>query len=68
LITTSIHDEDELIEYPSDPSLILDMMDGVADLMIDGGYGNNIASTVVDLRGGEAEVLRQGLGDIDQYL
>ncbi len=68
IITTSIHDDDECIEYPSDPAQIYEMMQDQADIIIDGGYGNNIASTVVDATKGEMNVVREGLGNIEEYL
>ena len=68
IITTSIHDDDEFIEYPSDPAQIYEMMQDQADIIIDGGYGNNIASTVVDATKGEMNVVREGLGNIEEYL
>ena len=63
-ISTSIHDEDEVIEYTTDPELIHEKYAHQVDLVIDGGYGNNEASTVVDLSGGEALILRQGIGEL----
>ena len=48
LIGTSIHDDDEIIEYTTDPSLIYEKYSHQIDLMVDGGYGNNTPSTVVD--------------------
>lgn len=68
IISTSIHDEDEIIEYSTDPELIFEKYKSLVDLVIDGGYGKNIPSTVVDCLSGECEVLRQGLGDIEVYL
>ncbi len=67
IITTSIRDEDELIEYSTDPSLIYEKFGNLVDIVIDGGYGNNIASTVVDCTQDTFEVLREGKGDIEQY-
>ena len=65
MMTTSIHDEDELIEYTTDPELIYDKYKGRVDAIIDGGYGNNEPSTVVDCTTEEPTVLRQGIGVID---
>ncbi|WP_026839145.1 L-threonylcarbamoyladenylate synthase [Gillisia sp. JM1] len=65
IVSTSIKDEDEVIEYTTDPELILEKWDNLVDLVIDGGYGDNIASTVVDLTGIEPEVIREGKGNID---
>src|SRR5690606_27169840 len=49
IISTSIHDEDEVIEYTTDPELILEKWNNKVDIVIDGGYGDNVASTIVDL-------------------
>lgn len=68
IITTSIHDEDEVIEYSTDPELIYEKFRDQVDFVIDGGFGKNVASTVVDCTGDELLVVRQGLGDIEQYL
>ncbi|QAA80382.1 threonylcarbamoyl-AMP synthase [Aequorivita sp. H23M31] len=65
IISTSIRDEDELIEYTTDPELILEKWDNLVDLVIDGGYGGNIASTVIDLTSGEPVVIREGKGSLD---
>lgn len=65
LVTTSIHDDDEVIEYSTDPNVITGNWEGKVDAVIDGGYGLNIPSTVVDLSGGEIEIVRQGIGDLE---
>lgn len=65
IISTSIKDEDEVIEYTTDPELILEKWDKLVDLVIDGGYGGNIASTVVDLTGTEPVVIREGKGSLE---
>lgn len=65
LVSSSIHDEDEVIEYTTDPELIYEKWHDVVDLVIDGGYGDNIASTVVDLSNGDPEVIREGKGSLD---
>jgi tRNA threonylcarbamoyl adenosine modification protein (Sua5/YciO/YrdC/YwlC family) len=65
IISTSIKDEDEVIEYTTDPELILEKWDKLVDLVIDGGYGGNIASTVVDLTGSEPVVIREGKGSLE---
>ena len=49
IVSTSIRDEDEIIEYTTDPELILEKWDNLVDLVIDGGSGDNQASTVIDL-------------------
>ncbi|WP_215224477.1 L-threonylcarbamoyladenylate synthase [Echinicola shivajiensis] len=68
IVTTSIRDEDDVLEYSTDPELIYEKYRDLVDVVIDGGYGNNVASTVVDCTGGEIEVLREGLGDIEEVL
>ena len=65
IISTSIKDEDEVIEYTTDPELILEKWDNLVDLVIDGGYGGNIASTVIDLTGTEPVVVREGKGSLE---
>ncbi len=65
IISTSIKDDDEVIEYMTDPELILEKWDSKVDLVIDGGYGGNIASTVIDLTSGEPVVVREGKGSLD---
>lgn len=64
IISTSIKDEDEVIEYTTDPELILEKWDNLVDVVIDGGYGGNIASTVIDLTGPEPVVVREGKGSL----
>lgn len=68
LISTSICDEDEVIEYTTDPELIHEKYEDQVDIVIDGGYGNNEASTVVDLSDGNITILRQGLGILENYI
>lgn len=65
IISTSIRDDDELIEYTTDPELILEKWGNLVDLVIDGGYGGNVASTVIDLTGGEPVVIREGKGSLE---
>ena len=65
IVSTSIYDEDDLLEYTTDPELIFEKWKNLVDLVIDGGYGGNIPSTVVDLSNGEIEVLREGKGDVE---
>ena len=68
IISTSIKDDDEVIEYSTDPELIHEKYEDLVDLVIDGGYGDNEASTVIDCTGGDFEVIREGKGNIDDYL
>mgnify|MGYP001587446410 FL=1 len=64
IISTSIYDEDDVIEYTTDPELIHEKYEDLVDIVIDGGYGNNEASTVVDLTKGYPEIIRQGTGEL----
>jgi len=65
IVSSSIRDEDDILEYTTDPELILEKWGGLVDLVIDGGYGGNEGSTVIDFSGGEPVVLREGKGDLD---
>ena len=65
IITTSIHDQDEIIEYTTDPELIYEKYREFADIIIDGGYGKNEASTIVDCTSDEIQIVRQGLGILE---
>ncbi len=64
IISTSIYDEDEVIEYTTDPELILEKWDKLVDIVIDGGYGGNIPSTIIDLTSGEPVLIREGKGNL----
>ncbi|MCR9014009.1 L-threonylcarbamoyladenylate synthase [Aquiflexum gelatinilyticum] len=68
ILTTSIHDEDDVIEYSTDPELIYEKFRDLVDVVIDGGYGNNVASTILDCTGDEIEVVRQGLGSVEDIM
>lgn len=63
LLTTSVHDDDEVVEYMTDPELIHEKYGKLVDVVIDGGYGQNVASTIVDFTGEEMQVVRQGIGE-----
>ena len=65
IVSTSIKDEDDVIEYSTDPELIFEKWQNKVDLIIDGGYGDNVASTIIDLTGDEPEVIREGKGSLD---
>ncbi len=67
IVSTSIYDEDEVLEYTTDPELIFEKWHKLVDIVIDGGYGDNIASTVIDLSGSEPVILREGKGDVDIF-
>lgn len=64
IVSTSIRDEDTVLEYTTDPELILEKWGNLVDLVIDGGYGDNIGSTIIDLSGDQPEIIREGKGDI----
>lgn len=64
ILTTSVKDEDEVIEYTTDPELIYEKYENLVDIVIDGGYGGIEASTVVDCTGDEPEIIRQGKGEL----
>lgn len=65
IISTSIRDEDDVIEYTTDPELIFEKWQDQVDLVLDGGYGDNIASTIIDLSEGDITVVRDGKGSLD---
>lgn len=64
ILTMSIHDEDELIEYATDPELIHEKYNRQVDVVIDGGYGETEPSTVVDCTTDDFKILRQGKGEL----
>lgn len=68
ILSTSIYDEDEVIEYSTDPELIFEKYKHLVDVVIDGGYGQNVASTILDCTGDEVEVIRQGLGQLEEIV
>jgi tRNA threonylcarbamoyl adenosine modification protein (Sua5/YciO/YrdC/YwlC family) len=68
ILSASIKDEDELLEYSTDPELIHEKYEDLVDLVIDGGYGDNEPSTVVDCTQGEFEIIREGKGDFNALL
>lgn len=65
IVSTSIYDEDDLIEYTTDPELIYEKWGDKVDLVINGGYGGNIASTIVDLSDNDISIVREGKGQIE---
>nr|WP_288835499.1 L-threonylcarbamoyladenylate synthase [uncultured Flavobacterium sp.] len=65
IVTMSIRDEDDVVEYTTDPELIFEKWQNLVDMVIDGGYGDNVASTIIDLSGHEPEVIREGKGSLD---
>lgn len=65
IVSTSIHDEDEVIEYTTDPELIFEKWKHLVDVVVDGGYGDNVPSTVIDLTGDEPILIREGKGSLE---
>ncbi len=62
IMSTSIHDDDKIIEYTTDPELIYEKYSKLVDIVIDGGYGDNEPSTIVDCTEDEPVVVREGKG------
>ena len=65
IVSTSIRDEDDVLEYTTDPELIYEKWDKLVDIVIDGGYGGNVGSTIIDLSDGSPEVVRAGKGSLE---
>ena len=65
ILTMSVHDDDDVIEYSTDPELIHEKYENTVDIVIDGGYGGFEASTVVDCTTDEFEIVRQGKGILE---
>ena len=64
ILSTSVKDDDAIIEYTTDPELIHEKFGDLVDLVIDGGFGGNIPSTVIDCIGSEPVITRQGKGEL----
>ncbi|MFW5792666.1 MAG: L-threonylcarbamoyladenylate synthase [Bacteroidota bacterium] len=67
IISTSVYDDDEIVEYITDPELIHEKYQNLIDIVIDGGYGDNEASTVIDCTHDDIEIIRQGKGIVEGY-
>ena len=67
ILSSSIHDDDEILEYTTDPDLIYEKFRDITDLVIDGGPGELIPSTVVDFTSSEPVIIRQGKGQLIDY-
>jgi tRNA threonylcarbamoyl adenosine modification protein (Sua5/YciO/YrdC/YwlC family) len=65
IVSTSIRDDDDVLEYTTDPELIFEKWENLVDLVVDGGYGDNYASTIIDLTGDQPEIIREGKGSLD---
>ncbi len=65
IASTSIYDEDDIIEYTTDPELIFEKYKPYVDMVIHGGQGDNKASTVVDCSiDNKFDIIRVGKGDL----
>ena len=67
IVSTSIRDDDDILEYTTDPELIYEKWSSVVDIVIDGGYGGNKGSTIVDLSNENPEIVREGAGSIEIF-
>jgi tRNA threonylcarbamoyl adenosine modification protein (Sua5/YciO/YrdC/YwlC family) len=67
IVSTSIHDEDEILEYTTDPELIFEKWNTKVDMVIDGGFGDNQPSTVIEVNRSEITIIREGKGSIDIF-
>lgn len=68
IISASIKNEDTILEYITDPYEIYQEYEGIVDIVIDGGIGENEASTIIDFTGNEPLIVREGKGDINEFL
>ncbi len=65
ILSSSLHDDDTIVDYPTDPEVIELKFGKLVDLVIDGGTGGNVPSTILDCTKNPIELIRQGLGDVD---
>jgi len=65
IVSSSIHDEDIIMEYTTDPELIHEKYEGMVDIVVDGGYGERIPSTIVDCTQSQVEIIREGKGELE---
>ncbi len=68
ILSTSVRNDDNIVEYITDPELIYEKYKNFVDIVIDGGYGDNQASTVLDCTGDEIKIIRQGKGNIESFI
>lgn len=66
IISTSVYDDDQILEYTTDPELIHERYENQVDIVVDGGFGDNLPSTVIDCTTEEMVLLRQGKGNFDE--
>jgi tRNA threonylcarbamoyl adenosine modification protein (Sua5/YciO/YrdC/YwlC family) len=64
IMTTSIHDDDSIIEYTTDAEMIFDKYKNIVDIVVDGGPGDNKPSTIIDCTGDEPLIIREGKGEL----
>lgn len=67
IVSTSIRDDDDIVEYTTDPELILEKWSNLVDIVIDGGYGGNEGSTIVDLSENPPIIVRKGKGSLEIF-
>lgn len=67
IISTSIKDDDDVLEYTTDPELIFEKWQHIVDIVIDGGYGDNLGSTIIDLTTEQPTILREGKGSVEVF-
>ncbi len=65
IVSSSIHDEDTIMEYTTDPELIHEKYEGMVDIVVDGGYGERIPSTIVDCTQSQVKIIREGKGELE---
>lgn len=65
ILSSSVHDDDEILEYTTDPELIHEKFAELADIVIDGGFGELIPSTIIDCTSDEPILVRQGKGELE---
>ncbi|MGM9508387.1 L-threonylcarbamoyladenylate synthase [Larkinella sp. GY13] len=66
IITTTIKDDDDIVQYITDPEIIFERFQHLVDLVIDGGIGGNIPSTIIDATTDDFEIVRRGLGEVEE--
>lgn len=67
ILSSSVHDDDAILEYTTDPELIEEKYMNLVDLVVDGGYGGNVPSTIIDCTTDVPEIVRQGKGIVEDY-
>lgn len=63
ILSASIKNDDSILEYITDPQEIYELYDGEVDIVIDGGMGGNVASTIIDYTRDEPTLVREGKGE-----